>query len=195
MKSSICLQKIGTLKPDVLIKLKKNIEQTFSHFNIGIKINPSAFHLHATEYNAKRSQYNASKILKKLIKTSQNTRSFRTLGVVDEDIYKNKLNFVFGLAHKTMGVAVISITRLRDDFYIEKGSVHRQIKSEGILDLRILKEAIHELGHTFGLPHCTNYCIMQFSNSLIDTDNKPKEFCESCARNLENFFNKSDQSS
>jgi archaemetzincin len=195
MKSSICLQKIGTLKPDVLIKLKKNIEQTFSHFNIEIKINPSDFHLHATEYNAKRLQYNASKILRKLMKPSQNTRSFRTLGVVDEDIYKDKLNFVFGLAHNTMGVAVISITRLRDDFYIETGSVHRQRESEEILDLRILKEAIHELGHTFGLPHCKNYCIMQFSNSLIDTDNKPKEFCESCARNLENFFNKSDQSS
>jgi archaemetzincin len=190
MKRFIYLQKIGNLKPDVLIKLRKNMEQTFLKFDIEIKINLVDFHLSKTQFDTERAQYNASMVLKKLMKRSQNTRSFRTLGVMDEDIYKNKLNFVFGLANKTSGVAVISLTRLRESFYIRRGDVHRQTESEEMLDLRILKEAIHELGHTFGLPHCKNYCIMQLSNSLVNTDNKPKSFCESCFENLNDFFHK-----
>ncbi|MFQ5892664.1 MAG: hypothetical protein ACE5HW_07710, partial [Candidatus Methanofastidiosia archaeon] len=46
---------------------------------------------------------------------------------------------------------------------------------------RVLKEAIHELGHTFGLRQCKNSrCVMFFSNSLWDTDYKSKEYCEIC---------------
>ena len=49
---------------------------------------------------------------------------------------------------------------------------------------RILKETIHELGHTFGLKHCHNNCVMRFSNSLADTDKKPVKFCASCLKQL-----------
>jgi archaemetzincin len=32
---------------------------------------------------------------------------------------------------------------------------------------RLVKEAVHELGHAFGLNHCENIeCVMHFSNSL-----------------------------
>jgi archaemetzincin len=34
-------------------------------------------------------------------------------------------------------------------------------------------EAVHELGHAFGLTHCEkSRCVMHFSNSLQDTDFK-----------------------
>jgi archaemetzincin len=54
--------------------------------------------------------------------------------------------------------------------------------------LRTLKEANHELGHTFGLHHCENVCVMKFSNSLADTDKKPAIFCDTCLKNLQLFF-------
>ena len=50
---------------------------------------------------------------------------------------------------------------------------------------RIVKEAIHELGHTFSLFHCNDkLCVMHFSNSLHDTDTKGKVFCLDCKHNL-----------
>jgi archaemetzincin len=47
---------------------------------------------------------------------------------------------------------------------------------------RALKEAVHELGHTYGLQHCPNLrCVMHFSNSLRDTDAKQAKWCSRCA--------------
>jgi len=78
-------------------------------------------------------------------------------------------------------VALISITRLREDFY-------RRPDNPALVELRILKEAIHELGHTFGLKHCDNQCIMRFSNHLGETDDKPPNFCKTCSNQLKETF-------
>jgi archaemetzincin len=50
---------------------------------------------------------------------------------------------------------------------------------------RAVKEAVHELGHTFGLGHCPDSsCVMHFSNCLDDTDRKGKEYCPECRAKL-----------
>ncbi|MDE2570917.1 MAG: archemetzincin, partial [bacterium] len=70
----------------------------------------------------------------------------------------------------------VSTHRLRTDFYGEEGD-------ENVLFQRALKECVHELGHAFGLKHCYNArCVMYFSNSIYDTDNKLSHFCEGCDR-------------
>ena len=112
------------------------------------------------------------------------------IGVMNKDIYNKKYEAIFGTANKSPGVGLISVTRLKESFYKESGKVHKKYDSKSNFELRMVKEAIHELGHTFGLIHCNNSCIMQFSNCLADTDKKPSKFCISCQKKLEKFFKK-----
>ena len=51
---------------------------------------------------------------------------------------------------------------------------------------RVLKEAIHELGHSFGLKHCRNHCVMRISERASNVDEKPTDFCDSCLKALQN---------
>jgi archaemetzincin len=124
-------------------------------------------HLDAAEvkgaYNAKRLQYNASKLLNYLITIMSRVGSNEdvvSLWIIRDDLYVEGMNFVFGVAHPGKA-AVLSTHRLDS------------------LDL-INKEAIHEIGHVFGLQHCTNECVMQFSNSVDEAKAKPATLCERC---------------
>jgi len=50
-----------------------------------------------------------------------------------------------------------------------------------LLRSRLLKEGIHELGHTFGLIHCFALnCVMKSSTYVEDIDQKPTHFCKLC---------------
>jgi archaemetzincin len=102
-----------------------------------------------------------------------NTYLDRVLGVTDVDLYAPSLNFVFGEAECPGDVALVSLFRLDPKFYDQKDDL--------LLSQRTLKEAVHELGHTFGLRHCGSLdCVMFFSNSIYDTDRKQERFCTSC---------------
>ena len=86
------------------------------------------------------------------------------------------LSFLFGQAQLDGAAAIVSIARLRQEFYGLPGD-------EGLLLARARKEALHELGHTFGLVHCPDpLCAMSLSTSLPQVDAKRDEYCESCAR-------------
>ena len=187
MKKIIRLLKIGQVNHSILHRLKKKLELSFRELSVSVDSLMDIIPLENSEYNIKRSQYNASKILNKINNYAQNERTFRILGIVDKDIFSNS---VFGLAMSpkkelttTPVVALISITRLRENFY-------RRVDNNKLFESRILKEAIHELGHTFNLGHCNKFCVMQFSNSLADTDEKPSKFCDSCLEKLRSFFKK-----
>ena len=98
----------------------------------------------------------------------------RVLGVVDADIFVSELNFVFGEATCPGKAALISLWRLKPEFYRDKAETE-------LFEVRALKEAIHELGHTLGLRHCHHSsCVMYFSNSIFDTDKKHCSFCDQC---------------
>jgi archaemetzincin len=89
----------------------------------------------------------------------------RLLGVTGVDLYVAQLNFVFGEADPRRGVAVFSAHRLRTP-------------DEALFARRAATEAVHELGHTYGLGHCQRAdCVMWFSNTLAETDRKGTRLC------------------
>jgi len=125
----------------------------------------------AEAYNPERKQYFSSKLLASLKKSE---REERVVGIADVDLYVPRLNFVFGEADILSGTAIVSLCRLRQEYY-------GLAPDEALFIERATKEIVHELGHTFGLGHCpNNKCVMHFSNSLADTDLKEANFCSSC---------------
>ena len=115
-------------------------------------------------FDERRGQYHAEALLG----LAPSVRAERVLAVTDVDLYAGDLNFVFGIAQPG-GACVISLFRLGLD------------ADEKLFRGRALKEAMHELGHTFGLDHCADpRCVMWFSNALEETDRKGAAYCPRC---------------
>jgi archaemetzincin len=130
-----------------------------------LKINQEAF-------NKTRNQHNSTLILNQINTYAQKKEHHRILGLVNVDLYAGQLSYVFGEAYLTGKAALISLLRLRNEFY------NQQPDSE-LFTQRTLKEAVHEVGHTLGLDHCSKTtCVMHFSNSIADTDKKQTFFCD-----------------
>lgn len=128
-----------------------------------------SFDLPAGSYDPLREQYNPRSIIDFLIRQRGPSREF-LVAAVDVDIYAQRMNFIFGLAQPLRRAAVISLFRLAGPRMPE----------------RVAKEAVHETGHLLGLEHCPRpACVMHFSNTVEDTDNKREALCADCRRIIE----------
>jgi archaemetzincin len=129
-----------------------------------------------------REQYYAPQVLDSLARrTTANVKGQWTghlLAVTDVDLYDDGLNFVFGQADLVDRVAVISLVRLREEYYRRPANPSRFRE-------RAVREAVHEVGHTYGLVHCPDpRCVMHYSQRLADTDRKSSRFCRECRARL-----------
>lgn len=131
-----------------------------------------------SDLERQRRQRDAAKIIlsaKNILKSSDETPRYALL-VTKQDLFANKMNFVFGLANRDLGIGVLSTARLteRNDELTPS-----QIKE------RIFKEAAHEIGHLGGLTHCErDTCLMSFSNTIGEVDQKLPLLCDDCKRKL-----------
>lgn len=168
----IVLVPIGDVDRATLEDLQQPLEKVFrqrTSIADAVTLPPEA-------WDPSRYQYLADPILAQLPSLSSRDRH---LGVANVDLYAQGLNFVFGQADVKGKRAVISLSRLRQEFY-DLPSDH------SVFSKRVLKEAVHELGHTYGIGHCADSsCVMHFSNSLRDTDFKGWQFCPACQRRID----------
>jgi archaemetzincin len=131
-------------------------------------------------FDRARGQYSSSLILSDLAGQNQGLGSAHScrLAITEVDLFAPGQSFVVGQADIRDGVAVVSLSRLREEHHGRRANQRR-------LQERALKETIHEFGHTLGLPHCLNPgCVMRFSASLAETDRKTARFCDQCRARL-----------
>jgi archaemetzincin len=168
----IVLVAIGAVDKNVMDWLKNDLSTVFNRrITVGKGMRDPDY-----AFNKKRNQRLSTAILNAVMEQKEYSPYEKILGVVDHDLYVPELNFVFGEASRN--TAVISLTRLRQTFY-------RLPEDQNLFHQRALTEAVHELGHTYGLGHCSNpRCVMFFSDSLMDTDRKGSEFCQKCKSKL-----------
>jgi archaemetzincin len=128
-------------------------------------------------FDVRRSQYNSSLVLQQLIANPPRDAE-KILGVLDVDLFIPILTFVFGEAQLEGIGAVVSMHRLHNRFY-------GMAEDRDLAARRLLKESVHELGHTFGLIHCSQPgCVMNSSTYVENIDQKSSEFCPLCQKGI-----------
>ncbi len=127
-------------------------------------------------YHIERQQYHSSEILRRMQLRAD--KAWRLLGITEGDLYIPILKYVFGEAQVGGPCALVSLHRLRQEFYGLQPD--RELLSE-----RLLKECLHELGHTLDLRHCEDYrCAMASAHAVEWIDLREPKLCEACQRQL-----------
>jgi archaemetzincin len=125
-------------------------------------------------YHGERQQFHSSEILRRMQDYVQ-ADTWRLLGIAAADLYIPILTFVFGEAQMGGPCALLSAHRLRQEFY-------GLPEDKDLLLQRLVKEAVHELGHTLDLTHCDDYsCVMAPSHAVEWIDLKEQTLCRTCA--------------
>jgi archaemetzincin len=114
-------------------------------------------------YYAPRRRYRADRLLDNLRPLAPPGSGLRLLGLTDVDVSVTKGSVydwgVFGYGDLDGTASVVSTYRLR-----------RRARDAAHLRFRVVTTAIHEVGHTLGLPHCTETrCVMRDAEGSIAT--------------------------
>ena len=135
----------------------------------------------AAAYDSKRKQYQSVEIMR-MLAVNAPPDATRILGVTAVDLSIPMLSFLFGQAQLDGQVAVVSLCRLQQEFY----GLPAQ---DDILRERLTKEVLHEMGHTFGLVHCSApKCAMSLSTHIGMVDTKSERYCDRCGLQLAQRF-------
>ena len=157
----IIIQPYSDISDESVQTVYENLKKITPHVTLLKKIN-----IPKEAYYPPRNRYRADSLIKFLAKNAKNDEVF--LGITSKDISVKKGTEsdwgVMGLGYRPGKSCVISSFRL----------------SKKNKDEQLFKVAIHELGHTQGLPHCPEkFCFMRDAEGGNPTDEE-KEFCKKC---------------
>ena len=179
--SAIYLVPVGSIEDEVMKTLEACLWQIFG---FEVKRMP-AMEDPVYAYDRQTQQYSSTLILKEILKNIPKD-AVRVLGITDRDLFIPMLSFVFGHAQVNGQAAIISLARLRQEFYGLPVEDSTRRENRLLFLYRAMKEAVHELGHTFGLVHCADTsCAMSLSNTIQQVDRKTEELCKNCTILLE----------
>ena len=126
-------------------------------------------------FDPRRKQHASGTILRWLLEAGP--PSGKVLGITDRDLFIPILTYVFGEAQLGGRAALVSTARLVEDV---------ELLGPQLLVERLAKEAVHEVGHAFGLVHCeTERCVMGRSPAVAEVDGKSSQLCAECRAKLE----------
>jgi predicted Zn-dependent protease len=96
------------------------------------------------------------------------------IGLTLLDIGVRIFTFVFGQARHNGFAALVSLARLKPEFY--------GLAPDSDLTLRrAVTEILHELGHIAGLTHCVDFdCLMHFAANVESIDLRGASYCDTC---------------
>ncbi|QLC65660.1 Zn-dependent protease [Flavobacterium sp. LPB0248] len=125
-----------------------------------------------------QEQFLAGYILTDVLKEEKPDKGVALMAITEKDLYpKPEWNYVFGLASYRDKIAVSSMYRMQKEADFNLGLE------------RLLKICSHEIGHMFGLHHCIEAnCVMNGTNSMIETDRHFVRLCSLCQRKLNSGF-------
>jgi len=170
----LALQPLGKVDDKLLALMSRFVETAYASSCKVIK----PLDLPSTAYDPTRKQYRADKLLS-FLRDNSPAGALKVIGLTEEDIYTSRMNFIFGLADLRGQFCVVSTCRLHESFW-------RKPEKQSLLYRRALKVLYHELGHTFGIPHCNKLsCAMCYHNSVPELDASYVWFCPECTRQLQ----------
>lgn len=172
------------IENDVIEIIASNLQV---HFSLPVTV-LAGLPLPRKTFNSQRNQYNALDILK-FMQSRNLSSSAKILGVANVDLFIPIFTYVFGEAQLEQSCALVSLWRLS----------RNRDGSSAPLPLfleRAAKLAVHELAHTFNLPHCKEEdCIMKFLPDLQAVDEQDLILCRYCSIFLEDKIQGTDDSS
>ncbi|MDA3895162.1 MAG: archaemetzincin [Desulfobacteraceae bacterium] len=169
-KNDLCIiiSPIGEIDQDICGLVGKKIQSVFGYHTMTLPILSDI----SFAYDENRKQYHSTPILQKLADNAP-ANCFKIIGITGLDLFIPILTHVYGEAQLGGKACMISTYRLHDS---QETEIYSKINE------RIVKEVIHELGHTFNLRHCdSSSCIMHYCRAIQDVDMKSDQLCRYCA--------------
>ncbi|WP_228452037.1 Zn-dependent protease [Chryseobacterium sp. G0186] len=158
---TILIQPFKDIKSENVEKVAAGIKKVYPNIQV-----LEAIDFLGNTYYKERNRYRADSIIKFL--NSRTKDGFVTIGLTSKDISATRGKIkdfgIMGLGYRPGKACVASMFRL----------------SKENSDEQFYKIAIHELGHTQGLPHCPEkMCFMRDAEGKNPT-NEETDFCKKC---------------
>jgi len=163
----IIISPIGDQDPELFRLISREINRIFGYRteikpllkDVDFALDPS------------RNQHYSTSILEKLASMASH-QAIKILAITKVDLFIPILTHVYGEAQLGGKACIISTHRLNEGLGASVSKTFHQ---------RVVKEAIHELGHTFNLRHCRDHtCSMHYCRSIKDVDRKSDQLCRYC---------------